>query len=148
MDCLEYLLPFCQWIDVCSLQRMMPSAAVRTSQWAWYGGKDHQVCPLASQQECRSWSSWISAWNLLLWGNVFVVYGNMKGYLWGIRYCIEGEGICYHHLLLQMEQHSLNVDWCICQIILVWSAKGACSCSQQWKVVKNMCGTILHQRHR
>ena len=96
---------------------------------------------------------------LLFWGDVYMAYGDVMGYLWGIRWCIEGDSISYQHLLIMavfdgdfivllVEQHSLEVDWLICDILQLDLLRGLmvtlnCEC-----MAKDMCGTILHQRHR
>ena len=66
----------------------------------------------------------------LVWGDVYLVHGNVERHLWGIGWCIVEEGICYQHLItrvllesviivLQVEQHSLEVGWSICQVLLL-----------------------------
>ena len=95
---------------------------------------------------------------LLLWGDVYMVYGNVKGYLWGIRCFIVGQGLCYQHLLtravfdgdiivLQMEQHSLEADWCICQVLQIDLLEGLVALLTV-NVWPTMCRTILNQRYR
>ena len=79
-----------------------------------------------------------------------MVYHNVKGYIWGITQYIGEEGICYQYLLtrvvldddiivLQGEQHSLEVDWFIYQVIQLDLLKGLEVTLDSEFMTKNIC---------
>ena len=61
----------------------------------WPTSKD---CVCDGAQEWVITDSYVELGHLL-WGDVYVVYGNVNRYLWGIRWCIAGECICYQYFL-------------------------------------------------
>ena len=109
---------------------------------------------------CKGAQKWVIADSclklcLLLCSDVYLVCCNVKRYLRGISWCTVRKAICYLHLLtmvvpdgdiivLQVEQHSLEADWGMCQAFQFDLLKG------MWSLLlvnawPKMCGNIPHQ---
>ena len=120
----------------------------------WPASKD------CAAREHRSGSLQIATWNPVFFSGVVVwmVLGNIKGYLWHIRRCITEEGICYQHLLpgLYWWWHYRSVGRAVLSgDRLVHQPGSPLLCSRgSWSLLtlnalpKHMFGTLLHQRHR